>query len=354
MEKNNNVKEVTPKEEIGQESLKTLEKKPAEQSKSILVWVVMFLLSGLIAGSFLYLQQQMKMIEKSALAQQLIATDITPLESEITKLKQTVMDGMAATEPRLAALDNANKALYEKIEEMAKTQALTNADVVESWNMAELEFLLQIANQSALLVRDLEKAQSALNLADQLLNSLTDPRLYQLRSLIADEKLALASVAKVDIEGLAIQLQSMLNKVEQLDVLMGPQLGQQDEGNSVAVSSSDWDTALSQAWLQIKSLVVIRHQKDAAVAVLVPEQRYFLYQNLSLKLETARLALLTGDESLFHDSLATSEQWLQRYFIGTERDAILELLKTLRSETIAVEVPDISASLLWLQQYGEQ
>lgn len=351
MENNNNKKdnviEATPQEEA-------LENQPVEGAKPILVWLVMILLLGLIGGSFWYLQQQMKMIEKSALSQQFTSSDTEPLKKEIKQLKQTIIDKSAATEQNLAALDSANIALLKKIDDLAKTQALTNADAVESWNMAELEFLLQMANQSALLAGDLDKAQSALNLADQLLKSVTDPRLYQLRSLIADEKLALTSVAKIDIDGLAIQLQSAIDSVEQLQVLMGPQLGKQGKGDSVTTSSSSWNTALAQAWLQIKSLVVIRHQEDAAVAVLVPEQRYFLYQNLSLKLESARLALLSAREPVFRDSLASSEQWLQQYFIGTERDAMLKLLKTLRSETIAVEVPDISASLIWLQQFGEQ
>ena len=221
--------------------------------------------------------------------------------------------------------------------------------------MAELKFLLQSANQSALLAGDVDKAKTALDLADQQLKSLADPRLHELRELISDEQLALASVAKVDIDGLAIRLQSAINKVDDLQVLMAPpQANKQQTALATSTLSSGWQATLSQAWQEIKSLVVIRHQEDAPAAVLIPEQRYFLYQNLSLKLESARLSLLSSRETVFHDSLASAEQWLQQYFIGTERDAMLNMLKSMRSETIVVEVPDISASLIWLQQYGDQ
>jgi uncharacterized protein HemX len=50
--------------------------------------------------------------------------------------------------------------------------------------------------------------------------------------------------------------------------------------------------------------------------------------------------------------LASAEQWLQQYFIGSERDAMLDMVKAMQSETIAIDVPDISASLIWLQRYG--
>jgi len=357
MEKNNNKQQQTSvKEATPQVDAELHEKQPVERSKLLLVWLAIVILLGFIAGSFWFLQQQVHTQQRASavLAQDFASTE--QLENKITELKQTVIADAATAEQRLADLNAANIALLDKVDKLAKAQTLTNDDVLRSWILAELKFLLQSANQSVLLAGDVDKAQAALTLADQQLKSLTDPRLYELRALIADEKLALASVAKVDINGLALQLQSALNKIDELQVLMGPQLNQQNEENSAVDSSlsSTWTAALSDAWQEIKSLVVIRHQQDAAVAVLVPEQRYFLYQNLRLKLESARLGLLSAREAVFHDNLASAEQWLQQYFIGTDRDAMLDMLKVMQSETIAVDVPDISASLIWLQHYGDR
>lgn len=353
MEKTNkqqdSLEEVTPPE-----ATEVQENKAVGSSKSILVWLAIVILLGLIAGSFWFMQQQLKKLEAPVVIDQSSSTEL--LENKIAQLKQTVMDDRSIAEQRLSALTAENIALLEKINGLAETQESTSDDAVGSWILAELEFLLQTANQSVLLSGNLEKAKSALFLADQQLKSLTDPHFHELRSLISDEKLALVSVAKADIDGLAMQLQSALKMVDQLHILMGPQVGEQDASDSAVTLSSSWQKALSQGWQQIKSLVVIRHQEDADVAVLVPEQRYFLYQNLSLKLESARLALLSGKEQVFHDSLSSAEQWLQQYFTGAQRDAMLERLKAMQSETIAIEVPDISASLIWLQQYenGEQ
>lgn len=356
MEKNNNKQQENPKEATAQADAELLEKQPVQRSKFFLVWVAIVILLALIAGSFWFLQQQLHSQQQLEPAAQIQDSSLTDqLESQIMQLKQAVNADAATTEQRLVGLDAENLTLLDKVDGLAKAQKLTNDDVLRSWTLAELKFLLQSANQSVLLAGDVDKAQAALTLADQQLKSLTDPRLHELRALIADEKLALASVAKVDIDGLALQLQSALNKIDDLQVLMGPQLSDQKGKDSAATSSSStWKTALSQAWQEIRSLVVIRHQQDAAVAVLVPEQRYFLYQNLRLKLESAKLGLLSARETVFHDNLASAEQWLQQYFIGAERDAMLDMVKAIQSETIAVEVPDISASLIWLQQYGDQ
>jgi uroporphyrin-3 C-methyltransferase len=320
------------------------------------VWLAIVILLGLIAGSFWFLQQLLKQQQLEPVTQTQSTLSTKPLENKISQLEQAFNADTAATEQRLVGLNAANIALLDKVDELANRQQLTNDDVLRSWTLAELKFLLQSASQSALLAGNVDKAQAALTLADRQLQSLTDPRLHELRALITDEKLALASVVKTDTAGLAMQLQSALDKVDDLKVLMGPQISSKKAKDSAtdSSSSSSWQTALSQAWQEIKSLVVIRHQQDAAVALLVPEQRYFLYQNLRLKLESARLGLLSARDAVFHDNLTSAEQWLQQYFIGTERDAMLEMLAAMQSETITVEVPDISASLIWLQHYGDQ
>ncbi len=88
-------------------------------------------------------------------------------------------------------------------------------------------------------------------------------------------------------------------------------------------------------------------------AVLAPEQRYFLYQNLRLQLESARLALLNPDTDSFQHSLKTAITWLEHYFTGDERDAMLETLNSLAEQNIDVSIPDISGSLNWLEEYQQ-
>jgi uroporphyrin-3 C-methyltransferase len=328
--------------------------KPAKQT---LLWFAILILFVLLVGASWFIYQQV-MGQKSTLA--ILSTQVADnktgtLENEVSLLKKAVEMETKAVQQQINTLIEVDVALAERITEIAEMQQLTDDDVKRKWILSEVKYLLQIANQRILLAGDVENARTALILADQQLKELADPRLYQLRELLADEQLALAAVAKVDIDGLAAQLQSAIESISTLKVLTGPEFTAGQAGDSVtdAEIAESWQVAASNAWQQIRSLVVIRHQQDGSSAIIVPEQRYFLYQNLQLKLETARLALLSHKEAVFHDSLASAQQWLEKYFIGEERDALLQTVTAMQSETIMTDLLDISASLIWLQQKGE-
>jgi uroporphyrin-3 C-methyltransferase len=171
---------------------------------------------------------------------------------------------------------------------------------------------------------------------------------------LADEILALTAVSKVDVEGMVLQLESALTQVDNLQIWQGPELAQKAEEETKITTAENWRQALNGMWNEIRSLVVIRHKQDGTAAVLIPEQRYFVYQNLRIQLETARFALLRGEKDVFESSLTTAMNWLQQYFVGDERDAMLTLISTLQQQKMVTEMPDISSSLTWLKIQGEQ
>jgi len=316
-----------------------------KKSKTSFIWVAVLILLCLQAGYFWLWMQQKSLNED--LNQQL--SSVMTSFSESSKLAQSIQDADAANQKQLSSLDSKQQLLTESVQELSDSQQITRGDVEQYWALSEVEYLLNIANQRVLLAKDISGASGVLEMADVRVAALSDYRLHPLRALLADEQLALSSVVKVDVDGMALQLQSALGLVDNLQVLMAPPVVEGEEDNVTA--SAQWQGALDQAWQEVKSLVVIRHQQDGAAAVLVPEQRYFLYQNLRLKLETARFALLSGQPSVFEASLKSSTQWLEQYFVGEERDAILVLISELQSTNIEVSLPDISASLAWLKGF---
>jgi uroporphyrin-3 C-methyltransferase len=326
----------------------------AKPSKPILLWVAILTLLVIGAGLYWLIEQQKNVI--SSMAERVDASE-QQLSGQLSELNKTLTTGSASTTQLLENLNSTDVGLAAKITEIVEIQDMTNDDVKRVWAMAEVEFLLQTASQRVLLAGDSEGARMALSLADEKLKALADPRLYRLRALLSDEQLALASVAKVDIDGLAVRLQSIINQIDNLQVLMAPSIAMteaESKAEAASVLPGDWKAALAAAWDSVRSLVTIRHQEDGAAAVLVPEEHFFLYQNLHLKLETARTALLAGREVIYHDSLASAEQWLIQYFIGEERDAVLASVKAVNAENITVTMPDISGSLAWLQDKGDQ
>ena len=223
------------KEPVTVENAAVQEKKP---SKPILLWIAILILLILGAGLYWLIEQQK--IAMTAMAEEVKASQ-QALDGRLSQIDTTVSSSSTSTTQLLENLNSADVGLAEKLAEVVKVQDMTNDDVKRVWAMSEVEFLLQTASQRVLLAGDNEGAKTALILADEKLKDLADPRLYRLRALLADEQLALSSVTKVDIDGLALRLQSVLDKVETLQVLMAPDVAARAAKEEVASTEAAVD-----------------------------------------------------------------------------------------------------------------
>jgi len=326
------------------------ENEVSKTKKSNLVWLAVAVLLLANVGSYgLWYQQQSNVKQ---LSQQLSQTQ--QLAAQAAELKQFLQSEASSTKAKFAVIESAQQELTDTISTVQENQQLGSAELQRKWAIAELQYLLTVANQRLLLANDVEGAQHALRLADERAEAMDDFRLHSLRALLAEEQMALAAVAKLDVEGMVLQLQSALNNVDALQIWMGPKVNQDQENESGVVEADSWQQALTNAWSEVKSMVVIRHKQDGTAAVLVPEQRYFLYQNFRLQLESARFALLSGEAPVFSSSINAAVNWLEQYFVGDEKDAMSSLLHDLQQHTIQTALPDISASLTWLKLQGNE
>lgn len=333
------------------------EKKPApkiEQNKSekpnkafpvklVLLVIVAILITLPGAGAlWLISQQEEKLLEVESRLDEIadLKTDISQLASAQSQLKDQ--------------LSSFNQTQLEQGDALTKLQnqsPLSSDEIELEWALAEIKYLLNLANQRALLASDVSGAQLALSLADQQIREIGDYRMQPLRELIAEEELALKAAGDTDVAGIAADMLGLIKAIDNLRVVSGPKQTFNNQTEAEGLEQSAWRDAASEVWTQLRSLVVIRQQQDAPAAVLMPEQRYFLYQNLRLQLETARFAALSGNQKMFEQSLQTAISWLEQYFVGDHRDAMLESLQNMQSQAISIETPDISGSLRWLKGF---
>ena len=324
------------------------ENEVSKTNKSNLVWLAVVVLLLANVGSYGLWYQQQSNVEQ--LSQQLSQTQ--QLAAQSAELKQFLQSEALIIKAKFAVIESAQQELTDTITTVQENQQLGSAELQWKWAIAELQYLLTVANQRLLLANDIDGAQHALRLADERAEAMDDFRLHSLRALLAEEQMALAAVAKLDVAGMVLHLQSALNNVDALQIWMGPAVAQQQDIDNGVAGADNWPQALTNAWTEIKSMVIIRHKQDGTAAVLVPEQRYFLYQNLRLQLESARFALLSGEAPMFTSSMTAAVNWLEQYFIGDEKDAMSSLLHAMQQHTIQTKLPNISASLTWLKLLG--
>ncbi len=225
-----------------------------------------------------------------------------------------------------------------------------------AWQRAEIEHLLLVANTRLQLQQDLDGAQTALQLADRRLASLSNPAYFEVRRKIAQELSQLEAVPRLDLQALALQLDSLSTQVEAL-ATRRPKVGSFDTELTVTGGSPElpWHSRL---WVSVteavNSLVSIRRDVERREPLLPPDQSFYLRQNLRLQLESARLAALKQDTANYRAALSQAETWLQRYFDTSQRpvSAALQSIAKLQGQQIKPVLPDISGSLEALRRTG--
>ncbi|MDO9372474.1 MAG: uroporphyrinogen-III C-methyltransferase [Gammaproteobacteria bacterium] len=204
----------------------------------------------------------------------------------------------------------------------------------------EADSLVRIAHYHLSFAYDIPGAIDALAAAEQRLQEADDFRLLAVRTQITDTLRTLREVRVPDIAQLALQLKNWPERVEELPVARAAMTAPPS-----APQAAHWKTLLQGLWAELKTLVSIRHRDATVVPLLPPTQQYFLYQNLRLELEMARLSLLRRDARAFHASLGTARNWIKRYFdvhaeVTTE---LLETLDALEQTDIAPPLPELSS-----------
>ena len=237
------------------------------------------------------------------------------------------------------------------IENSVASLAGISAGARETFLLAEAEYYLQIANAQLQLASNPHLAALALGMADERVTQISDPGLTAVRSAIADEITALELLQKPDIEGATLTLGSLARVAEYLP-LAGTEPTQAEQEEESAEQSN-----IDRAWGSVKDamsgLVKVTPPDQAQRALIAPDAEYFLRNNIALQLQSARLALLRGEQTIFEQTLDDTSALLNTYFDVNSEQVISaqQTISEIRNDVFTTSMPDISASLRMLRQF---
>jgi uroporphyrin-III C-methyltransferase len=219
----------------------------------------------------------------------------------------------------------------------------------EEWKLAEIQYLLKIALQRLQLAYDPESALAALKAADQRLQYLNKPTLFQLRTQLLEDIKRLEAIERPDTEGLVVSLSQSIAQADQL-----PLLKAHDEQAETAIEESESSETLSwqaQWWEKLKEFIVIRYNTEAEKGFLNPGQKALVVQILHLRLENVRFFLLRHDTQNFSASITAVLDWLKRYYDQNDKSvqSLQKDLRGMQKTDLNPPLPDISGSFTLLQ-----
>jgi uroporphyrin-3 C-methyltransferase len=222
------------------------------------------------------------------------------------------------------------------------------------WKLAEVEYLLRIANHRLLMERDAAAAAKLLAAADEVLAGLDDYSLYPVRAQLAEERLALGNIEEIDVQGAFLRFEAIKASLDRLPLQLPQYLAERRARPEPEAQRSFWQMLLDR----LGSFVEIRRYDEGGLRPLLgPDEAGYLEMNLRLMLERAQLAVLRRDAVLYEHSVAAALGWLDDY-LDSESPAVIEVraeLQSLLALQLNRELPDISGSLTNLRslaRYG--
>ena len=329
---------------------------PAPKKKSWrgllgLFLIVLAVLAAITVGLSYRLWQQLQH-DRQMLIQQIeeMQSSLQNLKAQSQAANQQVEEKLS----RLTQLETRQKNLEDSLGELYSRQRKTGDPEEQSLN--DVRYLLHIAQQRLTLGNDIEAALTALQVADDRLKTFKDPRLLEVRRQLAAEINSIRQLDLPDVVGMILRLQDYANRIYDLALLQGRQQTSREKGpvteKTAAPKLQSWQDIANAVWAELKQLVVIRYNEGAEIGLLSPEQRYFLSQNLRLKIEGARFALLRRNAKEFQETLQDIQNWLKRYYDQNDArvSALQKDLADMQAEGLDWVLPDISKSLALLEK----
>ncbi|MEO8346762.1 MAG: uroporphyrinogen-III C-methyltransferase [Betaproteobacteria bacterium] len=218
--------------------------------------------------------------------------------------------------------------------------------------LTEVEQMLLLASQQLSLAANVPAAIAALQLADARLAGTNRTALTPLRRALGRDMDRLKAVPTADVPGIAVKLDRALATIDTLPLAQDERLPDPTPQTlSPAAAEPAWRGLLRGMWNDLKSVVRIEVSDRAAAPLVTPAQAYFLRENLRLRLLSARVALLTRDETSFKSDIAAANAWVKKYF-DIRAKPVLALTATLTQlglTAMPAEMPDVNESLTALR-----
>jgi uncharacterized protein HemX len=251
-------------------------------------------------------------------------------------------------------LDSTRNELNGMIQQVQRQLGKTRGD----WLIADAEYLLSIANQRLYLMGDVNTTREALEAADQRLRESGDGGVFKIREQIAREIAAIRGIAVADVVGIYSSVQTLEDNVDKLALFL-PYSGKaltppKEVHEQPADKAKDVNKLLDSALDQLEGMVTIRHTEQPIKEILTPEEAQFIREQLRVKLEMVKIALVQQNEALYLSGLADAKKWAERHFTkNTDTTGFIAELDKLSAIKIRSQFPDISQSLKMLRDIAK-
>ena len=278
------------------------------------------------------------------------------LDSIEDSVEASIEAGTGELDQQSGQLNQALGTLQKQLSEQQAQLDRYSANDRDDWLLAEAQYLLRMANQRLIMANDVVAAQALLGSADAILLELDDVRLHDVRAAVASDLAAVRAVSRVDVEGVYLRLAALIDQAGKLVIF---QLPQQAAGPEQQPADT-WQARIRQGYeaalTKLSNYIIIRRRDVPMQALMDPQWEGLVRQNLRMLLEQAQVSLLSGNETLYRESLERARHWVGEFFESDEAAAraMAQEITQLADVDVATRLPDISGSVQALDAVMKQ
>ena len=339
-------------EAVQPDSDKKLQKSPS--SSRGFPWFGIFnllLILGIVAAAGYYWQMQQKAELKKA-------NTITALQQQLANKADDSQ--FQQLQQRLSPLESGIGNSVNQISELQlQQQALEDATVKlyelfgrdeSGWQLAEVEYLMRVAQHKLILENDFEGAAITLQAASDKIAAIADPGLLPVRVQISDEIAILKTRSRPDLVGMTLVLAQLSRQIKALS----PGYLPRTEASQSEVEMQDappLDQTIGERVLSfISSQVSVK--KDESQPTRTEALVIDIEQTLEDNLKLTRWTVLERDNFQFQRLMEENLRLFKQYY-NLDNAANYDFysqLAELQKATVKPEKPDISGSLELLKR----
>lgn len=302
-----------------------------------------------VIGLVYFIWQQQNIIDELIIKQNQVQVVNDDMASQLLNFQQDFEFLNNAEASAEILFSQQNSRVDSLNEELVSLRLGLNANQASGiWQIAEAASLLRLAQQYIELTQDIPVALSLYQNSRAVLSQIDDPALDRIDNLLASDIQNLSRAQRADTEGFYMRLSDIS---QQLD---GVSLGTTIEPSSAFLEEGA-GTEVAGFFENVQEFLsryfTVRRLNAPIDLPLDNQQVSFLKQNMQIQIEQAKLALLQRRQAVYQDSISNVVILAQQNIPEQDQQKafILRSLRELQDETILLDLPPLSNSLVLLQ-----
>lgn len=315
----------------------------------LLVILVALVASAYVGWQYVSAYQQQMQSQLSALQDQLATR---PSNAQINNSLRPLQQSVGQVDSRLSKLEQGQQGLQAATE---KLYALYGRDE-NGWKLAEIEYLMSIAQHKLVLENDFEGAAKTLNAASERIAELADPGLLTVRVQINEEVAQLKTRVRPDLVGMTLLVARLTRQIGSLKPGYQSQISEPQKSatpkNDSIITARSWDQRVMNFLGSLVSVKTAEPRAQQLEQTLVLDVGDKLEDNLKL----TRWSILERDAFQYQKLMQENVSLFKEYYdLEDAANAdFYEALLQLQRSPIRPQLPDITGSLRLLKQLQQQ